>query len=368
MADVKTNLRELSVVLGLFSYSIDEVRNKTPSEFYNLVKNRVDNDISKAENIESLDSFTIELKDIIKNGMKLGKAIIDLKIINCIDNAVITWLGYDSQKNDPIDLKIGNVGFSLKEESYILENMGLYKYVNLMTKSNFKRGLHIFETYASEEYKDWFLYTWGKLIESCRNSNWRLSDNDKTVEITLENEEINLIMNGSIICRIPISIKSPAEFIELTSVQVREKVFSKWINKKLRRNTDYKNLKRICAEKAGENITNFINTNLDLSGISRFLQIYDEQYFYAKTTSAGVEIYRVPSQKEFNNVYSLNKVTYSVPKSQLNILTTIENTGTKKKLTIRNECRFSHGQFNGTPEAKMYYENGSDLSVIYIKL
>lgn len=50
-----------------------------------------------------------------------------------------------------------------------------------------------------------------------------------------------------------------------------------------------------------------------------------------------------------------------MPKSQLNIYTTIENIETKSKLVVRNELRYSHGQFNGTPEAKMYIDNGSLL-------
>ena len=92
------------------------------------------------------------------------------------------------------------------------------------------------------------------------------------------------------------------------------------------------------------------------------------QYPISKTTNAGVEIYKVPSQKNYLNTIRIEKIEGSVPNSQANILTTIVNNKNNTKLVLRNECRFSHGQFNGTPEAKMYYERGGSLLVIYEKI
>jgi len=54
-----------------------------------------------------------------------------------------------------------------------------------------------------------------------------------------------------------------------------------------------------------------------------------------------------------------------VPDSQLNIFTEIKNTQNNKSLLFRNELRYSHGQFNGTPEAKLYHKSGGDLSIMY---
>ena len=80
-----------------------------------------------------------------------------------------------------------------------------------------------------------------------------------------------------------------------------------------------------------------------------------------------VEIFKIPAAKFFTDNIVVDSIKASVPESQANILTTIRNTATNKTLTFRNECRFSHGQFNGTPEAKLYYENDMDtLDVIYI--
>ena len=86
------------------------------------------------------------------------------------------------------------------------------------------------------------------------------------------------------------------------------------------------------------------------------------------TKSTGVEIFKVPSIISFGNDIIIESIESSVPNNQANILTTIKNKKTGQTLVLRNECRFSHGQFNGTPEAKMYYENGGSLEVIYERI
>jgi hypothetical protein len=94
------------------------------------------------------------------------------------------------------------------------------------------------------------------------------------------------------------------------------------------------------------------------------LRLCDYEYYFVKN-SGKVEIFKVPSMAAAVRIVRISEIRPSVPKSQLNIITNIENSRTGKVLTIRNELRFSHGQFNGTPEAKMYYENGGSLEVIY---
>lgn len=104
------------------------------------------------------------------------------------------------------------------------------------------------------------------------------------------------------------------------------------------------------------------------SGIARFLRIHEHSYYYAKTTSLGVELYEVPSKDTFISTIQITSIIGSVPDKQANILTTIKNIETNQTLVLRNECRFSHGQFNGTPEAKLYYEHGGSLEIIYKKI
>lgn len=97
------------------------------------IQKNVSNDISRSDNFSCLATFDSELKTIIRNGLRLGHKLVEHQLANP-KNSII-WIGSDTQKNDPVDLYVGTTGFSLKEDSYILENMGLYKYLNLLTNS-----------------------------------------------------------------------------------------------------------------------------------------------------------------------------------------------------------------------------------------
>lgn len=94
------------------------------------------------------------------------------------------------------------------------------------------------------------------------------------------------------------------------------------------------------------------------AGLPRFLRIHNFEYYYAKTTPYGVEVLRVPSIRDFGDSIRIESIEASVPNTQANILTTIVNINTGRHLVLRNECRFSHGQFNGTPEAKCIMNMG----------
>ncbi|MCR4435638.1 MAG: hypothetical protein QHH06_09975 [Clostridiales bacterium] len=366
MADIKTHLRELSVAVGIGIKKNRDLPNNLaltkPKDFFNLAYLIVNNDISSARNILEIPVFTPEHHQIIKNGLKLADIIV--KIFNVGPSDRIIWLGSDTQKNDPIDLIVGNIGFSLKEESYILENMGLYKYLNLMTGSSFSRGLHVFEYFSPQEYNNWFQYTWNRLL-NIPGGYWETNNGRYHSSIHVTDNKVTLNYNNTDIKILPTSPITIADFQQSTNSVVREKVFSKWINETLRTDTAYLSVKNQCSIVAGENLCRYVIDNLNPMNLARLLQIYEIEYYYAKSTSNELKILKVPRRDDFSNEIEVANVEYSVPSSQLNILTTIRNKQTGRYLTIRNECRFSHGQFNGTPEAKMYYEHGNDLSVIY---
>ena len=161
-----------------------------------------------------------------------------------------------------------------------------------------------------------------------------------------------------------------SDFENYTAVKTREKVFAKYIHYSLEYNELYESTKTACARVASTNLAKELNDNLNYNAsLPRFLRMYSFEYYYAKTTSAGVEIYKVPSAASLGNDIIIESIEPYVPEGQANIYTTIKNTKTGKILTLRNECRFSHGQFNGTPEAKLYYkQKGDSLEVIYEKL
>ena len=168
MADIKTHLRELSVgtIIGLtlrkISFNKTELYNG--QDFFGLAKRVISNDISGAKNILDFESFPLELIEIVDNGIKLGTKILSLPHFKFNQNDKIIWLGNDTQKDDPIDLIIGNYKFSLKEDSFILKNMGLYNLLNSLTGSCYERGLHVFSTFAKEEYDEWFSCAWRKFV------------------------------------------------------------------------------------------------------------------------------------------------------------------------------------------------------------
>lgn len=331
----------------------------TPLDFLNIAKTAISHTIPSAQNILDLHIFDHEHGQIIDNGFKLANLIYAKFPILCDDS--IFWYGNDTQSDSPIDLKIGNFLFSLKEESYILENMGLYKFLSCITGQPFMRGLHVFKEFAPVEYENWFRYTWSQLIAK---GHWSKRYSNYTSSFTVRNNVVEFSYDN-ISCNIPISISTTNDFTKCSNSKIREKVFAKWINDDLKNDTHYLALKQECSKVAGKNLCKFIHANINPTSLSRLLQIRDFEYFYAKSTNSDCFILKVPSLVEFTDQILVESVNYSVPESQLNIITVLKNRTTAATFKIRNECRFSHGQFNGTPESKMYYEQNGDLSTIY---
>lgn len=374
MADINTILRETSVatIVGLkkegIEYTIEELYD--PSSFLQYAKQVISGELgSLIDSLESRNSFKNAEINIINNGNKLADVIFQKFPIDKEDT--ITWEGNNVGKEDPIDVQIGKFGFSLKEDSFILENMGLYKLINLFTGSKYKTR-HIFKDYAYKEYSEWFSKTWGELVSYLNNNNgeWRLDNLKSSSSIIFVNPNNDIKLSytendSTKECILPKQC-SLSEFEKKTISKLREKVFSKFIHLNLEGNESYENAKRKCAEVAANALATELKENLNYSkSLPRFLRIHEMEYYYAKTTDSNVEIYRVPSLKDFVNEIEIKSIKSYVPKSQANILTTIINKHTQNELILRNECRFAHGQFNGTPEAKMYYENNGSLLVIY---
>ena len=376
MADIKTHLRELSVAttIGLLknniNYSLQDLYDS--NKFFTFASQVITGNISSAKNLCTTPFFTGELKQIVDNGHRLGKAIFTNAHFQINATDIITWQGNDTQKDDPVDITVGKYGFSLKEESFILENMGLYKLLNCYTGSSYTKR-HIFSDYARPEYEAWFDATWKELL-SVLNTNGGTWSYDNTIKqkkgiITLSNSTVKLeyFKSGKSEASAKLPEKcSLSEFESNTSSKTREEVFAKFINQTLDNNANYNIAKKACAVAASNNLAKELNANLNYNaGLPRFIRKHTSEYYYAKTTVSGIEIFRVPDINSFGNDIVIESIVGSVPDKQANILTTIKNTKTGKKLVLRNECRFSHGQFNGTPEAKMYYEHGGSLLVIY---
>ncbi|MCA2941374.1 MAG: hypothetical protein GPI92_10340 [Microcystis aeruginosa K13-06] len=381
MASIETVLRELSVAYGIYIVKNEIPKTEDPQKFIEICKKAIvkdDINESQYDSIKGLPSFTNARTQIINNGMKLAKIICSHDEFNKISaKPEIKWVG-NSQKNELIDITVDNFEFSLKEKSNILNNMGLYQLINLLTDDTQKRGIHIFQTYAKDEYNQWFVFTWGKLLEYLdQHGDWHYVNEKKGARSQItknNNDEIKFnysdpVENKS--ATLPCNPQLTYDTYEKeTTATIREKTLSKWISQELRNQDDYLQLKAKCSEQAGKSLVNYLKNHLspNLSNLKKLLQILDRQYYYAKTNDSKQEIYKVPSEKEFNSIIKISKIDYEVPKSQLNIITTIENTETGDILQLRNELRYSHGQFNGIPEAKLYIHNSlnqESLSKIY---
>ena len=134
-----------------------------------------------------------------------------------------------------------------------------------------------------------------------------------------------------------------------------------------RNDEKYKTLKKDCSIKAGENLKEFILNNLNLNSekILELLQIYYQPYYYGKSFGA-MHLYKVPSNNECK--IKLKDIEIRVPQSQLNVYFTFEisNKNDTNAIIFRVECRYSHGQFKGIPEAKLYYtDNVNYLKNLY---
>ena len=208
-------------------------------------------------------------------------------------------------------------------------------------------------------------------IVNSAGGQWQYSNprKPKGALITLSDDSVVLdyLERGRSVARsiLPLNC-SLATYENNTTAKTREEVFAKFINQCLDSNYAYTISKKECAIAASEALADELNNNLNYrAGLPRFLRIHNFEYYYAKTTPYGINVFRVPSIKDFGDSIRIESIKASVPNTQANILTTIVNINTGRRLVLRNECRFSHGQFNGTPEAKMYYEHGGSLLTIY---
>lgn len=374
MADTKTHLRELGVAVGISMLLKQEVcttEDLTPNYFYKICSDVLDSSelvLIKSELEE--ENFTPSQLVILNNSFELARAI--YKTFELKKTTQIVWCGANNHSESPIDLIIGELKFSLKEESFILENMGLYKYLTLMTGKVHNRGINIFEMFAKDVYQTFFNFVWNKFIQE--KNNFSYTGSNYNSEAVFLRDCVQFKYNKAameLVSTLPLEKDLPiSRFNELTQSLTREKVFSKWIKKNLENDGQYLAIKRTVSEFAAASLVGYVKDNLDLdySGLKRFLRVHKDEYYYAKSTNSGVNIYKVPSLNEFEHTFVIDDISYLVPKSQVNIITSIKNKTNNKILLLRNEVRFSHGQFNGVPEAKMYYDKNSSLETIYEKI
>ncbi len=367
MADTKTKLRELSVGVSFFYKQTQE--SITPRLFLDVCTSSIGNcgELSIKDVSNNETKFTGEESQIISNGFKLGKAIKETFSINT--TPTVSWEGFNTHSGKTTDLTINKLPFSLKEHSDILDNMGLYNLMNMiMNGHTYKRGLHVFENFAPKELETWFEITRDLLIK-LGPPVFHHTGETYTSSATINNDVLTLIFqkSGKVALTSIITDFSLCDynhFKKLTKPKTREEAFSKWIKQRVESNPKYLDSKKRCAEAAGTAIVSILSQFVGTAPPSMLRLFREDEYYYAKTTRGSVEIYQVPSNKGLIDPLVIKNIVAKIPAHQLNIYTTIENQTSGKFIEFRNELRYSHGQFNGVPEAK-FYKAGGDMTALF---
>lgn len=361
MANELTHLRELSFIYGLCHRS-HVIR---PSIFLQCVERIIGCNLSDIKVSKHDGTFSDKEIDTLKNGIVLAQYVKDKHILKPPFDTV-QWVG-NTHGVSPCDVVVNGVGFSLKERSFILENMGLYKYLNLMTGSDFKRGkLHAFEYFAKDDLDAWFLCTRDIIVNHLRQKPWHFIKDKNTYEMTLHGNNLYASINNE---RYLISDFVGMDYNQYKDKDTvpavyKEKCVSRFINKEVSNNVEYIKCKKACAEKAGQNIISYIKENFfpDKAILTKLFRFSETQaYYYAKVVEQSPTVYYVPLAGENIKCVEMVDIKYSILISQLNIITKLRIKDTNMEINLRNEIRYSHGQLNGTPEAKLYYDKSSDL-------
>ena len=356
MADIKTHLRELSVA---FSFCDNSKEKLNPIEFLKFCKENVigTNKLELRDVCNSPNTFNKEELGIINRGIDLGININKYVLRNQSINS-FKWTGLETQSGSVVDLIINDYGLSLKEKSDITENMGLYKYLNLIfNTTKHKRGLHCFETFAPEQLELWYQAARNSIIKGL-DKPFELIKNGKLSKAILSNDNLELSYNGDKRVIENFRYSTYSDFKKSLNGKLKEKVFSKMIRKYSESDDDYKKIKKNCAIKAGKIIVSLLNERIgEYPNVHGWFRIIDEEYYYCKVTENSMSIFKVPEKSAFTKSIIINKIESVVPEHQLNIITTLKNNNNNQIFQFRNECRYSHGQLNGTPEAKCYIVN-----------
>ena len=100
---------------------------------------------------------------------------------------------------------------------------------------------------------------------------------------------------------------------------------------------------------------------------------YEEKYsnlnkviYYVKIEKGIPKIWEVPTNTQTNLKLQFIEATFKAT-NQLYLITKFRNLS-NKILTFYNECRYSHGQFNGTPEAKLYVDKSTCLDNLFTRI
>lgn len=375
MADAVTVLRELSFGYGILKQEIEDFK-ETPVKFLDFCQENIKNcqDLTTKSFARRKLSFSEEEKEIIQEGLSLAKHVLSKDLIESAKPNV-EWIESKIKSGSAINVIVDEIPFTLKKENFIIDDMDLYTLINIIVDEViYKRDFHIFEDYASEELDTWFKVVRDLIIEKGKQGSFQIKDNRGRIIKLSYSESVDKLFlffanNDEIIEEF--TACDYKRFDASTSSKYRENVLARFLNKELCAHPDYLKYKKLCLEKAGENLVSFlkekVQTNKSINALYTLFKIEEKPYYFAQMSEDGAELYKIPSQEEFTKNVKITEITSLVPKAHLKIYTSIENTKTTDKLVITNKIKYPHGAFNGVPESKMSIETGS-LLIAYDKI
>lgn len=343
IAKVKTAYRETGCILGIMSQKGQGIRAITAmssEEYLSLVQKTHPNLRSGEENALMSMSWERghmppEIRETVLNNYRLGDKIRGYYYYHrdtAIEPDTVKWVG-DDTTHAPADVVVNGEKWSLKEKSDIIKNQSAASLLNTLTNSeNYGRGFHVLNEFAPQE-------NFEGLNEVISHYN---KDNPDTAYA-------------------PIKDYSEWE----AKPKPERKLLSRYIQSKSKSSPEFKatmeNLKTRINEKAGEE---FVKKIQDTSQVNAGTLIGDEkEYFYAKINNNNkMSVGFIPDKDAVAEHVKVVDVWHQAG-PQLNIFIKYENSRGENLVTV-NEIRYSHGQFNGTPEAKMKIYEGDFVDFV----
>ena len=342
IAKIKTAYRETACILGLLSKKGQGTRAilaSSSKEYLDMVLDtQVDLRESEKRALESVSwergYMPAEVKETILNNYKLGKKIRGFYYYHRdtpIDPDTVKWVG-DDTSYAPADMLVNNEKWSLKEKSSIIKNQSAATFLNILTNSDdYGRGFHLLNELAPEEN----LQGLQKIVSHYN------ADNPETAYP---------------------EFKDYSEW--KSQPKSEQKKLSRYIQSKDRTpefKRELEEIKTRINEKAGDNLLKRINNAHEVDAGE--LLGSDVDYFYSKFDHNGDMFAGYVPNKETISKHVKVKAIWYTAGSQLNIIIKYVNTRAEEFLTI-TEIRYSHGQFNGIPEAKMKTYSGDFVAFL----
>ena len=328
---IHTAYRETAALVGMKNTGIDvdKVAHMSSQEYAALVEKDTDLTPAQKRDLREMSwqagGMPFVLKNSVMQNLSLGKEIAS-KVEedgHDLSDARVDWVGTDTTYA-PADLvattKDGEkIAISLKENSQIVKNSGAPVFFeNLTGQQVLESKENLFNKFAKPEQDAALQH----LVKSSGES-WNLSE--------------------------PVSYDSFQ-----TLPKTEKKRFYKGFrdNATAEQKTRFNELKTEYNAATSKNIASTVKKEqISSANVGELLNARPFAYYHADAGKASDRVSKIPDKDYFDNNTFVSKATL-LPRRQLNALLTVKNKVNGKEMDVLVELRYSHGPFNGFPEAK----------------